>query len=200
MKKVIFLFVAMMMCVGGVGTAGAMVVVNPVTPYTFDLGRVGDLDHSYYYVWGQNWTIPDGEQIVGAYLFFDDIRNWDTNPNDLYVHLLDNALTGLRSYWDNQTGGDSFASWSDQILLFHWEDLPSLSQDLYYYFTPSQIDTLTGYLGNSNFGLGFDPDCHYWNNGITLTIETSTAPIPGAIFLLGSGLAGLAGIRRRLFR
>ncbi|MCX5805515.1 MAG: VPLPA-CTERM sorting domain-containing protein [Proteobacteria bacterium] len=37
--------------------------------------------------------------------------------------------------------------------------------------------------------------------GVNLTIETSTTPvpIPGAIWLFGPGLAGLAGLRRRFF-
>jgi hypothetical protein len=51
-------------------------------------------------------------------------------------------------------------------------------------------------LENGNFGLGFDPDCHFYNNGVRLNIETAAVPIPGAIWLLGSGLLGLL-VRRK---
>ena len=41
-----------------------------------------------------------------------------------------------------------------------------------------------------DFAFGFDPDCHYFNNGITLTITAIPASTPESpsIMLLGSGL------------
>ncbi|HEX2965909.1 MAG TPA: PEP-CTERM sorting domain-containing protein [Syntrophorhabdaceae bacterium] len=51
---------------------------------------------------------------------------------------------------------------------------------------------------NANFGMAFDPDCHYYNDGITLTITTTTrqVPEPGAILLLGLSLLGFFWARK----
>ena len=54
-----------------------------------------DLDHHNVYTWvitSINTTIPSGQAVTGAYLFFDNIRNWDSSANRLFMHLLDTAL------------------------------------------------------------------------------------------------------------
>ena len=63
-----------------------------------------DLDHHKNIIWGINWSIPSGEVITGASLFFDNICNWNNNPNDLWVHLLDPITTGLQMQSDGQGG------------------------------------------------------------------------------------------------
>jgi len=151
-----------------------------------------DLDHYRYYRWG---IADDGFAdivVTGATLFFDNIRNWDNNPNDLYVHLLDYAPPGVTVGWDGQGGGDAFAG--QGVLLEHYEDLPSTPQDITYTFDASEITALNTYMQNgNNFGLGFDPDCHYWNDGVTLTLEYVPEPMTMGLFGLGS----VAMLRRR---
>ena len=160
-----------------------------------------DLDHGKYYTWGENWNIPANEVITGATLFFDNIRNWDTRSNDLWVHLLDSVSLGVSVGSDNQGGGDYFANVysGDNILLHHWEDLSDQAQDITYYFSASELVVLTAYLADGNFGFGLDPDCHFYNDGVTFTITTdmSAVPVPAAVWLFGSGLIGLAGIRKK---
>ena len=154
-----------------------------------------DLDHGKYYQWGINWQVMAGETIVGASLTFDNIRNYNSDPNDLWVHLLDSVSAGTHVGTDNKDGVDQFAG--QGILLHHWEDFPSISQDITYDFSAQEIVTFMDYLSDGNFGFGLDPDCHYYNDGISFTVETSAVPIPSEIFLLGSGLLFLAGGRAR---
>ena len=74
------------------------------------------------------------------------------------------------------------------------------------------VNTLTQYLlsanalSNSNFGIGFDPDCHYSTLGVHLNIVTADrlptppnpVPEPGTFLLLGSAIATLALAKRKL--
>jgi hypothetical protein len=68
------------------------------------------------------------------------------------------------------------------------------------------LDTLTSYSGNNGvFGLGLDPDCHYYNSGITFTITTQSTiqqpvPEPSSLLGLALGMFPLAGLARRLRR
>jgi hypothetical protein len=73
-------------------------------------------------------------------------------------------------------------------------------------FSDAYLADLRAYINNGdNFALGFDPDCHFFNDGITLEIFTGAvvnpnqfgAPEPASMVLLGSGLAALFYRRRR---
>jgi hypothetical protein len=69
-----------------------------------------------------------------------------------------------------------------------------------YNFTAAQVQALSAYIANgSNVALGFDPDCHFWNNGITFRITTAPTenPEPATLVLLGTGIGGYLIRRRR---
>ncbi len=179
-----------------------------LTPNPADLY---DLAHARYYTWGINtpWN-PTDEVAIGATFSFENIRNWRNEPNVLYIHfasptpphrlrwrnepnvlyihLLDNARRGVKIYRDNQGGGDNFAG--QGVLLKVYRNLPAIPQDLSFSFTPAQIAALNTYASDGRFAMGFDPDCHFYNDGAKLTIETtqSQVPEPATMMFLISGL------------
>lgn len=149
---------------------------------------LNDLDHYKYYKWGVTFSIPTGEEIYEAKLVFDNIANWDSNPNVLYGQLLASNPVGTKELSDeylpdNINGGNALLG--DGVQLFKWENLPTTPQDLTYTFTSEQLTALNNYAADGTIGLGFDPDCHFWNDGITFVIktrpETEEPPPNGAV-------------------
>lgn len=172
--------------------------------YTFSASVNGssDLDHSYYYMWGIKWNKPSGEIITGATLTYKNIWDWQRETDHLYTHLLNWAPTGVHSGWDGEGDGDNFPGWPSwwDHKLGEWNDPNGgfpLNFNLVYDIPPTHFS----WLSDGNFGFGIDPDCHYYNDGITFNITTThEAPEPATLLLLGSGLIGLAGLARRRFK
>lgn len=191
MKRIFLILCVAIMVMSGAGIACANV-------YNFDApALLHSLDHSYCYQWGIDWEIPENEYIVGASLFFDDLRNWDNSPNVLYVNLLDTAASIVMKGVDNPADGDIFEGLGTK--LFEWHNFTTTPQDMTHIFEADELDALTAYLADGNFGFGLDPDCHYWTTGVTFTVETAYIPIPSTMFLLGSGFVGLMGLRKKWF-
>ena len=163
---------------------------------------LGDLAHAYYYSWGIQWTVPPSEIIIEASLFFDNINDWTNEANDhLYIHLLDDPAVGIRQWYDGQRGGDN---WRQRPLIADWTDGNTWTEDLTFDLStmPGMIDTLASYAGNNGvFGIGLDPDCHYYNCGVKLTITTRSfqqvVPEPSSLSALALGMLSFGGLVRR---
>ncbi len=171
--------------------------VHTFTPTPAD---IYDLDHYRAYTWGVDWGPADGETIEDVVLTFDNIRNWRDEPNNLFIHLFDATPSGLTviddgnpviaDYFDGQ--GLLIDAWSDPVSAGYFGDGIQLS---YSFSELGFLDDFVSASADGNFGFGFDPDCHYWNDGVTLTVTTST-PEPATLILLALGLCGGAVVRK----
>ncbi|MGQ9648656.1 MAG: hypothetical protein ACUVXJ_00935 [Phycisphaerae bacterium] len=157
-----------------------------------------DLDHAYAYRWGLNWAPPEDTVIVAATLDIANLKNWKVEPNILYIHLLDNIPAGVTRHSDKRPG-DWFEGQGVRLTTFT-DTRTSNSQpavDWSYDFSTQDLIVLNSYVADGSFGLGFDPDCHYYNDGARLTLVVDHLPEPAMLALLGGPLPLLFNRRRR---
>jgi hypothetical protein len=197
MKRILIIAIAMMISLGAVAANAA---VYNFTPSDKDLA---DLDHNSFYSWGINWT-HSSETITGATLKIFNIWDWTTERNDsLYIHLLDNTSLGVSTGYDNEGGGDHYASspwigtFSDPTGGAPHSPKLNLTYDLGALGLLPTLQTNVSNDANHRFGFGFDPDCHYYNDSVQVIITTGTTPPPsvpepGMLSMLGLGLSGIA--------
>jgi len=166
------------------------------TPTPNDLG---DLDHHVLYTWRIDGVTVNPGTITGATLTFTSIQNWDRNANVLHIHLLDTAnYSGVHSFVDDPTGAAPVVDFTDDFIntRFHgasnWLVAAGTSDTFLtdqsftltpvtwtYTFTAAQVAALRTDIANgNNFALGFDPDCHFFNNGAQMTMTTRDTATP----------------------
>ncbi len=167
---------------------GSVSTQPPYLPNIYDPGDVGGVDPYYYEDWGLNPGTPtamlqhDGGPGVP--------KGWTGDPNDLNpdgwaeVDLVDFVIGWLSGDFDNNgIRIHDLGGWSGS-------PDPEFKDDYEWGWYFASKDYQTGVqVGDPNFNLL--PD------GYAPHLEVNLVPIPGTVLLLGSGLLGLLGIRRK---
>lgn len=172
-------------------TSHAAVYTYQPTP-----ANMSDFDHYAAYTWGLEWENPN-EKIIGAELTFKNIYDWRVEEDFLYIHLMDltNPDLGVTRYDDNGDG-DYFDGQGELIGVYSDPFGGGPGVDVTFSFTDAQLASLNNFASDGYYEFGFDPDCHYFNEGVELTLTTAV-PEPTTMMLLGLGIVGL-GLRRKL--
>jgi len=195
---------------------GSICAAPARSDYTFPPGDpdLADLPSDTIFLWKITASgLTPQEVVTGAALCIYNIDNTaPSSSSALYIHLLDDTMInqavdahsgqrlagttdvytipGLYSLRTSDSFNDSYIS-AGVLLTTYSDTNGSWSYDLSYAFTPAQIGALNSYLANGAFGLGFDPDCYFSNNGVALTLHTQAGvvPAPGALLLASLGAA-----------
>lgn len=222
MKKCSILLFLFFLVFGISGIASANLYLQPEPVDIFDLEHdhyyTWSIETSDITDVTDNWS----GGIVGVNLIFESIYNWtyygnEIDPSKLFVWLLNDVALGVDSnvieYYDPHPYGETYDNIPDLIngavtgthlVTYETPDndpnLPDIPYNdpttIEYSFDSGQLSSFITYLSDGNtVGIGIDPDCHYFNEGITLEI----VPEPATMFLLGSGLIGLVGLGRKRF-
>ena len=177
--------------------ANATVIDTYSYDYQPNPTNLWNLDHNKFYICRiDDFAIPTGHTIQSATITIASINNWNDGENSLFIHLLSGNdfagipfnTDGIYTGSDGQGGGDNLNNY-DGIWLDTYVDVNGSSggsEPYSYPFSPANLVTLTEYAADGLIGIGFDPDCHFNNCGITLAIETAV-PEPITIVLLALG-------------
>lgn len=214
MKKVLILATCMLFLM-----VASVYATTTTYPFEYSGGLLATgLTHDDYYSWGFNITVPANEDISSATITFEGLRNWDNRRNHLYVHILGDVgedKLGFRKAGDDSGTNfvDSLNSWNlngegntfvyDFGLPYGNGNNATIARNVS--FTISDLSVLS-FLNTATsdglFGLGFDPDCHFWATKLKLTLiseggGSQEVPEPGTILLVGVGLLGLGFLRKK---
>jgi hypothetical protein len=155
-----------------------------------------DLSHTYNYIWTVDISdAVEAGELGGAKLVFKNIQNWTEEENRLFVHLLDgNDAPGVVQQQDqwfpNYVISDEFEGQGHYL----FDESFSISPvDFVYRFNSADLMALSSYAVDGLIAFGLDPDCHFYNDGISFSV-----PEPGLALLLCPAMLGLAYFRRKV--
>jgi len=178
---------------------------------------LNDLDHHYADSWRIDNLNLSNVTITSAKLTFTNIANWDSTANMLFVYLMDTAAhAGVTTFQDHPLNespiGDITDHFANGAVIPSLISASTLKTKLFqqsftttpttftFNFTAAELITLQNYINNNHdIAFGFDPECHFFNDGITFSMTLTPVPemasaIPALCLVI---LATAFEIRRR---
>ena len=196
-KIMISTLIMLLVCVGFSGAASTMTF----TPPDADLY---DLDHAYHYAW--NIDLGTSNDIVAASITLNDIYDWRYGNDEdvLFVNLLDDWFGPYGPsyvYHERDNTSSTMNEFGDQNLITTLEVTDDIgigsenAKTITINFNSDQLVKLNEYAVDGKIALGFDPDCHFYNSGVSFSV--TVVPAPGAILLAGFGMSLVGFLRKR---
>jgi hypothetical protein len=195
------LMVLMVLAVATAANAGVTTLLN---------SNSQTWEHNKYYAYGLSYNLAPGEQITGAQLTVNNIKDLDPQGEDRVFFNLLNGNPPAGSDTDARDSSGWLWWWTPAVPASDaWAGNPGIgvfnpdggnSANLTYNFNSSLIASLTSYItDDGKFAIGVDPDCRYsvGNIKFVITTATQTVPAPGAILLGGIGVSLVGWIRKR---
>ena len=178
---------------------GATLTFNNISNYdnnNFDFW-VYQLDYVKY---GNGAIVPANQVIsYGDYSYYSyDSIGTNSNLDDIVGDR--DLLVHYTKYWYSADGTsvNSDGAGTNGTINTYSEG----GSNVTYSFGEADIINMLALIDLGTFGIGFDPDCHFYNDGIMLTVYTTgtppgnAVPEPSTALLLGLGLVGIAGFGR----
>jgi hypothetical protein len=228
----------LLLVVGGTSMAQTTTLTLKPNDGSGTLNDIFDLDHHYLYTWridSASLTSLSGRTITGATLKIKNIRNWNSDPNVLHIHMFDTVKNaGVWSFVDDNTSNSNVTDHTDDFINTRYHNGTNANGQAAAWgiaagtssvklANPSFTTTATNYsldlaatgfldelgeyiLNGMNVGFGFDADCHFFNDGISLEIQSTPGgnivpripePTTALLLLGGLPLLGRVAVRRR---